>query len=176
MVFGHADFEYELPCGIQASFYWAPYADNVTSLLADWTEAATEQQQRRPDIILLGTALWHMLYIGSPSDYGRRLLGVVAALHALSGSPSKAPPLEAFWLSVTSVVPSKLKTDQKRQMMTPANVAGYNDAIRRSGVASKATLIDMHSLSASCGALCTEDGIHYGNATYDAVIQVSQGR
>lgn len=82
---------------------------------------------------------------------------------------------EMFWFSVSSVVPAKLKTEQKRQQMTAARVAQYNQEIVRSGMLSSVpgmSLVDIHALSASCGPACTEDGIHFSNHTYDTAVQV----
>ncbi len=39
VVYGHRDFEYMLPSKIRASFIWAPYADNLTDMFANWCEA-----------------------------------------------------------------------------------------------------------------------------------------
>ena len=36
VVYGHRDFEYMLPGKIRTSFVWAPYADNLTELFANW--------------------------------------------------------------------------------------------------------------------------------------------
>jgi hypothetical protein len=90
MVFGHQDFEYELPCGIRASFFWAPYADNVTSLVEGWSSAGTV-----PDVLVMGTALWHMLHVGVPQDYGNKLSNLANALSRLESQVAthNLPPL-----------------------------------------------------------------------------------
>ena len=36
VIFGHRDFEYNLPGNIRASFIWAPYASNLTAHLGNW--------------------------------------------------------------------------------------------------------------------------------------------
>lgn len=78
MVVGHQDFEYTLGCGTRASFHWAPYANNITSLVRNWT--ATGQS---PRILVMGTALWHMLHVGLPRNYGHGLSWLADALRGL---------------------------------------------------------------------------------------------
>ena len=36
VVYGHRDFEFTLPNDIRASFIWAPYAANLTSMYTNW--------------------------------------------------------------------------------------------------------------------------------------------
>ncbi len=36
MVYGHRDFEYMLPGNVRASFIWAPYAANLTTMYTNW--------------------------------------------------------------------------------------------------------------------------------------------
>ena len=36
VVYGHRDFEYMLPGNIRASFIWAPYAANLTTMYTNW--------------------------------------------------------------------------------------------------------------------------------------------
>mmetsp|Transcript_1538 Transcript_1538/g.4445 ORF Transcript_1538/g.4445 Transcript_1538/m.4445 type:complete len:394 (+) Transcript_1538:507-1688(+) len=168
MVFGHQDFEYSLPCGIRASFHWTPYANNITRLVRRWVSAGVS-----PDVLLTGTALWHMLHMGAFQDYGARVGRLAKALKSLAHVKRSHPP-QMFWLTVTRVVPDKLNTEEKRQQMTLENIHLYNEEIQKSGIQDVPGLniIDMHHLTASCGASCTEDGIHYSNSTYDIVSQV----
>lgn len=167
MVFGHQDFEYELPGGIQASFFWVPYANNLTTLVDRWAAA-----RRSPDVLVMGTALWHMLHVGLPGDYGNRLSRLANALAALQRQAAR--PEAMFWFSVTQVATAKLRTEEKRRQMTLANVAKYNSQITASGLleAAPVHVVDMHALTHSCGPSCTEDGIHFSNSTYDVAMQV----
>lgn len=167
MVFGHQDFEYELPCGIRASFFWAPYADNVSSLVEGWSSAGAV-----PDVLVMGTALWHMLHVGVPQDYGNKLSNLANALSRLESQNRHA--VDMFWFSVTRIEPSKLRTEEKRRQMTVANVAKYNHQIIVSDIlnAAEVHVVDMHALTGSCGQSCTADGVHFSNATYNVAIQV----
>lgn len=36
IVFGHQNFEYDLPENVKATFVWAPYAANLTGHLQKW--------------------------------------------------------------------------------------------------------------------------------------------
>ena len=36
VVYGHRNFEFTLPNDIRASFIWAPYAANLTSMYSNW--------------------------------------------------------------------------------------------------------------------------------------------
>mmetsp|Transcript_46244 Transcript_46244/g.117063 ORF Transcript_46244/g.117063 Transcript_46244/m.117063 type:complete len:378 (+) Transcript_46244:446-1579(+) len=167
VVFGHQDFEYTLPCGIRASFFWAPYADNVTALVEQWVGA-----QQVPDVLVMGTALWHMLHVGAPADYSQRLTRLADALRRLHSQ--RVRPANMFWFSVTHIVTAKLRTEQKRQQMTLANVDAYNTAIASSDILAAAPLamVDVTRLTGACGQSCTEDGIHFSDSTYDAAMQV----
>ena len=70
------------------------------------------------------------------------------------------------------MVGSKLKTEQKKLRMTADSVAAYN-ARQQALLAplGPCFLLDMHRLSAGCSQECTEDGIHYSDATFDASLQ-----
>ena len=41
VVYGHRDFEYMLPGNIRATFFWAPYAANLTTMYTNWCALAT---------------------------------------------------------------------------------------------------------------------------------------
>ena len=60
----------------------------------------------------------------------------------------QAPPVSYF--SMSEVYPPKLKTEAKREHLTPARVDAYNSAIANSAVLSPDGpfhLIDIHSLT-----------------------------
>lgn len=42
VVYGHRDFAYMLPGNIRASFIWAPYAANLTTMYTNWYAFATQ--------------------------------------------------------------------------------------------------------------------------------------
>lgn len=65
----------------------------------------------------------------------------------------QAPPVSFF--SISEVYPPKLKTEEKRVHLTPANVDAYNLAMAKSGVLSPSGpfhLVDIHSLTRGMAA------------------------
>ena len=60
--------------------------------------------------------------------------------------------------------------------MTPAQVCAYRAAQRAAIFGAGAPenggflLADAHHLTASCGAECTDDGVHYAAAVYDVIL------
>ena len=68
----------------------------------------------------------------------------------------QAPPVSYF--SMSEVYPPKLKTEDKREHLTPARVDAYNSAIANSAVLSPDGpfhLIDIHSLTQGALPVCT---------------------
>ena len=110
------------------------------------------------------------------------------------------PPL-FFWMSTTALVTHKLPTEEKRTRLTAEAVAAYNalslqeqlllpsgpcvplDVHRitqgaphstlrlRCSFAVRLTRIPGACGAADCGPECTADGMHFINATYDALVQ-----
>lgn len=68
-------FEYWLDCGVRASFLWAPYPTNLTTLLQRW-----RQQGQFPDVLVMSSGLWPMLHIGDPDVFGEEMRLVAAQL------------------------------------------------------------------------------------------------
>lgn len=69
---------------------------------------------------------------------------------------AQAPPVSYF--SISEVYPPKLKTEDKREHLTPARVDAYNYAIANSAVLSPDGpfhLIDIHSLTRGALPSCT---------------------
>lgn len=72
----------------------------------------------------------------------------------------QAPPINLF--SISEVYPPKLKTEEKRVHLTPANVDAYNLAMAKSGVFSPSGpfhLVDIHSLTRGMAAFSCECGL-----------------
>jgi len=180
----HQSFEYWLDCGVRASFLWAPYATNLTSLLQRW-----RQQGQFPDVLVMSSGLWPMLHIGDPDVFGEEMRLVAAqlsqpaagsAVKSASKQTPKAPPsvsatMPTFWMTISSIVHHKLQSEQKKQMMTAQKVEQYNNIVdTHSGLlqpSGPAYQLDMTRLTSGCGPGCTEDGIHYNNRTFDVALQ-----
>ena len=86
----------------------------------------------------------------------------------------------AFWLTPSRTVPAKFADDRKRARMTPekgeayARVASSSPLFERVAPTGRTFVVpvDLGSITASCGEECTEDGIHYAPASYDAAVQI----
>ena len=138
-----------------------------------------------PDAFVLSAGLWHMLHITDVQLFSRDLVQlrdaaasflakavqvrmVLSALDAqaltrsgyvvpASRSAMQAPPVSYF--SISEVYPPKLKTEDKREHLTPACVDAYNHAIANSAVLSPDGpfhLIDIHSLTQGAPRSCAE--------------------
>lgn len=114
-------------------------------LLQEPSAAAASQLakgRRQPSVVLLSATLWHLLHVTSPADFQtelgllnaaaegyRRAADEVAA--AAGGAAGTAPRL--VLTSSTETFPNRMRTQDKRQSMTPANVDAYNAAIEKVG-------------------------------------------
>ena len=86
----------------------------------------------------------------------------------------------AFWLTPSRTVPAKFTDDRKRERMTPENGDAYARVATESPLFERVAPtgrtfvvpVDLGTITASCGAGCTEDGIHYAPASYDAAVQI----
>lgn len=168
LVYGHQDFQYSLPGGVDTTFRWAPYPNNVTDLLNHWDSNASAE----PFSVVVGVGLWHALHFHDEADWDD-------LMHALRMAADDFKRLHSdavlFMVSVSSPVPSKVKTWQKWWHMTPARAARYNAAIERHGLlvpqGGPFHLLDAFPMTRDCGAPCTADGVHYHHVAYDALLQ-----
>ncbi|EFN51194.1 hypothetical protein CHLNCDRAFT_141365 [Chlorella variabilis] len=156
-------------------------------LLQEPSAAAASQLakgRRQPSVVLLSATLWHLLHVTSPADFQtelgllnaaaegyRRAADEVAA--AAGGAAGTAPRL--VLTSSTETFPNRMRTQDKRQSMTPANVDAYNAAIEKAGVLDPAgsfSLLDLFPLTQQCGEECSTDGVHSSPEVYDAALQM----
>ena len=189
---GHRSFQYPLAAsGGRVNFVWAPYAENVTATLQGW-----RQQGQVPDVLILGVSLWHMLHVHDVSAYAASLAGVRAELDAIAGEGRNAR-VAIFWMSTTALITPKLLTEEKRARLTADQIDSYITAaaaVLSLPAGPPCQLLDVHRLTAgafpqlhmlrppscgpthsarspACGAACSEDGMHFHNATYDVLLQ-----
>ncbi|CAL5218696.1 g407 [Coccomyxa viridis] len=170
VVYGHRDFEYMLPGNVRASFIWAPYAANLTTMYTNWTRSGES-----PHVVVMSAGLWHMLHIHSPADFAKQLQRLKQAMKTFLTHNKAAHPVPVSFFSISEVYPPKLKTEEKRLHLTLESVDLYNRAIQDAGLLvpdGALYLVDMHHLTQGCGPSCTHDGLHYSNATYDAALQI----
>jgi hypothetical protein len=145
----------------------------------------------------MGAGLWHMLYITDAADYGSSLVNLKRAVGLFSPSASNVDsgpsepaaeeeegivteknllmPPQMFWLNLPMLIPSLMQTDMKRQKMTRHQNDLYDAQLHGSKILHPEgpfLLLDIRKLSGGCSPKCSLDGIHYSNATYQAVLHV----
>lgn len=180
----HSDYQIVVDeIGMKLDFIWAPYATNLTDLIISF-----KRKRNYPDVLVMGSGLWHMLHFTNASNYGislRQLRSSVVSLLPISpelgedvpvmGSVSVRSP-HLFWIGIPTLINSMLNTEEKREKMTDALRVAYDTALRRSKLLRQSNgpllLLDVQSLSWNCGVRCTEDGMHYDGAVYEAAIHI----
>lgn len=178
----HSDYQIVInEIGMRLDFVWAPYTTNLTDLVVEY-----RQTKNYPDVLVMGSGLWHMLHITNASDYGASLQLLRKALQLpissridsygpLTGSVSNRLP-HLFWLGMPMLLNTILNTEEKREKMTRVMQGGYARELYRSkllrGFDGSLLLLDIHSLSQKCGIRCTVDGMHYDGAVYEASVQI----
>lgn len=169
--------------GMKLDFMWAPYVTNLTSLVAGF-----KRNRVYPDLLVMGSGLWHMLHFTNASDYGfslgllrssvTSLLPVSSEFgndEAVAVSASVRSP-HLFWLGMPTLVNSMLNTNEKREKMTDLMWGEYEREVQGSGMLRQfggpLQLVDIGSLSWTCGIKCTDDGMHYDGVVYEAGVQI----
>lgn len=180
----HSDYEFVLEeRGLKVDFIWAPFAVNLTRVLGN-----VRRGGRYPDVLVMGTGLWHMLHITNASHYGealRRLQNSVVSILPLSprfgidgfdADPVAVQAPHMFWLGIPTLINGMLNTEAKRQKMTRETCAAYAGELSKSkllrSTGGPLMLLDIESLSRGCGPGCTDDGMHYKGAVYEAAVQI----
>ncbi|XP_010263129.1 PREDICTED: uncharacterized protein LOC104601483 [Nelumbo nucifera] len=180
----HSDYKALIKgIGVRLDFIWAPYTRNLTELLMEF-----KHNRQYPDVLVMGSGLWHMLHITDAMDYGVSLRLMRRSLVSLlpispdfgmdgpvTGSISIRSP-HMFWLGMPTLVSSMLNTEEKREKMSSVMYDAYNSELYESKLLRQSggplLLLDIQSLSRNCGALCTVDGMHYDGVVYEAAIHI----
>ncbi|EAZ16832.1 hypothetical protein OsJ_32303 [Oryza sativa Japonica Group] len=168
----HSDYRATVPArGISVDFVWAPFESNLTRLLHEDLRLAP----RTPDVLVLGSGLWHMLHVTDAARYGDALASVVDAAKSLR-SPLPVPPPHMFWLGLPLLVNHMLNTDAKKVHMNDTILQAYDLEVEQRGLLQRDggpfLLLDVGKLSRGCGQQCTADGMHYDGDVYDAVLHI----
>lgn len=168
--------------GIKLDFLWAPFEPNLTAVLSDLRSGP-----RYPDVIVLGSGLWHMLHFTNSSEYGESLAAVKTAARSLLApvsleiglegiSASSIQPPHMFWLGLPTLVTSMLNTEEKRERMNWTVCVAYDREVSESKILQRFggpfLLLDIGLLSRGCGRRCTVDGMHYNGVVYDAALHI----
>lgn len=171
----HSDYQIMISeHGMKLDFVWSPFESNITALLQ-----RLRGGPRLPEAIVAGSGLWHMLHVNNASDYGESLASVRNSAASIvspfsSGLPMHPPHM--FWLGIPTLLNSMLNTEAKKEKMTGTVSEAYDRELDDSGALRPSggsfMLLDVGSLSRSCGQQCTTDGMHYGGVVYEAALQV----
>lgn len=138
------------------------------------------QSQQLPELVVLSVVLWHLLHERSPAALGRELARLAAAATSLLGQPHGGRPPLLVLLPGPELFPNRMRAPAKRAHMAPASLDDYNRqlAIAPGGLLRSGrppgpfALLDVHALTHACGEECSVDGVHSGDAVYDAALQV----
>ncbi|XP_028800588.1 uncharacterized protein LOC114755866 [Neltuma alba] len=169
--------------GMKLDFIWAPYTSNLTDLVMGLRES-----RNYPDVLVMGSGLWDMLHITNASDYGISLQLLRSSITSLlptspefgtegstTGSVS-ARSSHLFWLGLPTLINSMLNTEEKREKMTDVMRVSYERELKKSQILQQFggpfQLLDIGSLSWNCGIRCTDDGMHYDGALYEAAVHI----
>ena len=175
----HSDYHVVVDrLGLKIDFIWAPYETNLTQVVGELSK-----NQSYPDVLVMGSGLWHMLHITNSADYAESLEGLAGSMAPLVGSvrvpdlgsvSSRSQP-HLFWLGMPMLINSMLNTEEKKEKMTNVTQYAYVRGLRNANLLrpnGPFVLLDMQSLSENCGARCTEDGMHYDGAVYEAAVHI----
>ncbi|WOK98841.1 hypothetical protein Cni_G07553 [Canna indica] len=169
----HSDYHAALPArGLTIDFVWAPFESNLTTLLRGLRRRSPAA---RPDVLVLGSGLWHMLHLTNSSLYGESLASLKrAAVALLSTAPAQPPHM--FWLGLPTLVNSMLNTEEKRVKMNETVWDEYDREMSESTILRSSggpfLLLDIGLLSRGCGQGCTSDGMHYDGVVYEAALHI----
>ncbi|GAB2246592.1 hypothetical protein Droror1_Dr00002085 [Drosera rotundifolia] len=170
--------------GMRLDFIWAPYEGNLTEVVAELTRNGS-----CPDVLVMGSGLWHMLHVTNSVDYGVSLGALSDSVMSLlvPGSPdavdgggsgavcARSQP-HLFWLGMPMLINSMLNTEEKREKMSNVTRDAYDWRVRQSKLLRQSNgpflLLDVRDLSKNCGVHCTEDGMHYYGIIYEAAVQI----
>lgn len=169
--------------GMKLDFIWAPYTTNLTDLVRGF-----KQNRNYPDVLVMGSGLWHMLHMVNASDYGVSLQVLRKSITSIlpispefgtdgpvTGSVSLRSP-HLFWLGIPTLINSMLNTEEKREKMTDLMRVSYERELKKSQILQQfggpLQLLDISSLSWNCGIRCTDDGMHYDGVVYEAAVHI----
>lgn len=169
--------------GLKLDFLWAPYVTNLTDLIIHF-----KRNNTYPDVLVMGSGLWHMLHFTNYSDYGvslRLLRDSLVPLLPVSPEFNAAGPemgsdpiraLHLFWLGMPTLINRMLNTKEKRVKMTREMSNAYDQELYKSKILRQDggpfLLLNVEMLSDKCGVDCSLDGMHYNEAVYEASVHV----
>ena len=146
----HRDWAHKLDGGGVAAFVWAPFVQNVTASLPNLFKGHHSGDNvtsaSSPSALVMGSALWHELWVNDVDEYAAALKALAKALKTelVDQSPGAegadpvgdghTPNRVAFWLTPVRTVPSKFTDERKRMNMTPERGDAYARVANKSPV------------------------------------------
>ncbi|KAK9062126.1 hypothetical protein SSX86_019311 [Deinandra increscens subsp. villosa] len=175
----HSDYHIVVEeIGLKLDFLWSPYVTNLTNVVTEF-----KRNHTYPDVLVMGSGLWHMLHFTNYSDYGVSLQLLRDSLfrslpvsRKYDMEPDSARALHLFWIGMPTLINGLLNTEEKRVKMTREMCDAYDlelyksKLLRRDG--GSLLLLDVEMLSSKCGADCSSDGMHYNDVVYEASVHV----
>ena len=167
----HRDFEH-VADGIRWTLHWAPFPGNASGVVASWGLGRADRADKAsnngtPDVIVVSSSLWHVLWVHDVDGYREALDGLVALL----GAGDRVAVLNA-----PKVYSELLEDESKRRFMTAGRIDGYNAVLERAVCGAGGVgrgerrrrrrrrrgpqVVDVYGATAACGVGCSVDGIH----------------
>ncbi|PWA67251.1 hypothetical protein CTI12_AA318770 [Artemisia annua] len=142
----HSDYHIVVEdIGLRLDFIWSPYVSNLTEVVDGLKRNTT-----LPDVLVMGSGLWHMLHFTDYVEYG-------VSLRKLRDSLGRLLP-------------------EKRVKMTSEMCGAYDQELYNSKILRRDggsfLLLDVEMISSKCGVDCSFDGMHYKDVVYEACVQV----
>ncbi|XP_071709497.1 protein ALTERED XYLOGLUCAN 9-like [Rutidosis leptorrhynchoides] len=166
--------------GLKLDFIWSPYVTNLTDLVIEF-----KRNNTYPDVLVMGSGLWHMLHFTNYSNYGsslRVLRDSLVQLLPVSNSDDDdvgqdpARVMHMFWLGMPTLINRLLNTEEKQVKMTREMCNAYDQELYKSKLLKQNGgsffLLDVEMLSNRCGVECSLDGMHYNDVVYEATVHV----
>ncbi|KAL9992989.1 hypothetical protein Hdeb2414_s0023g00624001 [Helianthus debilis subsp. tardiflorus] len=179
----HSDYHITVgEIGLKLDFIWAPYVANLSDVVVEF-----KRNGSYPDVLVMGSGLWHMLHFTNYSDYGVSLQLLRDSLFQLvpvrrkfemesDSDPDSARGMHLFWLGMPTLINGLLNTEEKRAKMTREMCDAYDHELYKSKILRRDggsfLLLDVGMLSGKCGADCSLDGMHYSDVVYEASVHV----
>ncbi|KAG7575808.1 hypothetical protein ISN45_Aa03g002600 [Arabidopsis thaliana x Arabidopsis arenosa] len=177
----HSDYSIVVKeIGMKLDFVWAPYEKDLDDLVVSY-----KKMKKYPDVVIMGTGLWHMLHVNNASDFGFRLKELSSHVESLvpltpkeqeGGGSVSGRSVHLFWIGMPVLINGMLNTDEKKEKMSDTVWHEYDRSLGESKILRQMggplILLDIQSFTWNCGPQCTLDGMHYDSAVYDAAVHV----
>lgn len=173
----HSDYSVVVKeIGMKLDFVWAPYEKDLDDLVVSY-----KKRNKFPDVVIMGSGLWHMLHVNNASDFGSQLKELRSHVESLvpvttKGGSVSGRSMHMFWIGMPVLINGMLNTEEKKERMSDTVWHEYDRSLGESKILRQMggplVLLDVQSFTWNCGPQCTLDGMHYDSAVYDAAVHV----